>query len=86
MVLQEGEELLGIKGFTPERGLFNILLQETGIYRLTDKETYGFGAPRAENLLSLWKTTDSMFKKVKRAVSLADVYEQWSKPPFGIKA
>lgn len=37
MVLQEGEEQLGITGFTPERGLFNILLQETGIYG-TDKK------------------------------------------------
>ena len=86
MVLREGEELLAISGFTPERGLFNILLQETGIYRLIDKDTYGFSAPKAENLLALWKATDSMFQKINKAVSLADVYDQWSKPPFGIKA
>lgn len=86
MVLQEGEELLGINGFTPERGLFNILLQETGIYSLIDKETYGFNVPRAKNLLALWKETDSIFKKINKAVLLSDIYEQWSKPPFGIKA
>lgn len=86
MVLQEGEELLGINGFTPERGLFNILLQETGIYRIEGNDTYSFEAPKKGNLLSLWKTTDLLFKKANKAISLSDVYEQWSLPPFGIKA
>jgi len=86
MVLQEGEELLGISGFTPERGLFNILLQETGLYRLQGKDGYVYKTPTEKGLDILWKATDEMFKKANKAVLLTDVYKQWSEPPFGIKA
>lgn len=86
MVLQEGEELLGISGFTPKRGLFNILLQETGLYRLQGKEGYTYKTPTGKGLDILWKSTDEMFKKANKAVSLTDVYKQWSEAPFGIKA
>ncbi len=86
MVLQEGEPLLGISGFTPERGLFNILLQETGLYRVQAKDEYAFKTPNAKGLDNLWKITDEMFKRANAAVSLDDVYKQWSLPPLGIKA
>lgn len=86
MVIQAGEPLLGIKGFTPERGLFNILLQETGIYKKTEEDNFKYDNPTSKSLIDLWKYTDTMFEKVNKAIPLTDIFQMWGNPPFGIKA
>ncbi|MEI3533968.1 MAG: hypothetical protein V8R11_02380 [Alphaproteobacteria bacterium] len=85
MVLQDGEPLLGITGFTPERGLFNILLQETKIY-VEDNNVWSFKTPTDKKLNILWEYTDELFKRANKAINLSEVYNHWSNPPFGIKA
>lgn len=86
MVLREGEDMLGISGFTPERGLYNILLENTGIYTLDKKGLLSFVTPTEKGLASLWKATDNLFKISNTSVSLDDVYKMWSVAPFGIKS
>lgn len=85
MVLNEGEPVLGITGFTPERGLFNILLQETGLYTVDDGK-FTFKAPTTGNLKELWSDTTSFIKSSSNKANLSDIYQFWSKEPFGIKA
>ena len=86
MVLNEGEPVLGITGFTPERGLFNILLQETGLYAADSDGKFTFKTPTTGNLKELWKDTTSFIKSSPNKANLADVYQFWAKEPFGIKA
>ena len=86
MVLQEGEEQLGITGFTPERGLFNILLQETGIYGTDKKGNYTFKTPTSNGLNYLWQETDSLFKNSSAVINLEEIYKHWLAEPFGIKS
>lgn len=85
MVLQDGEPLLGITGFTPERGLFNILLQETKIY-VEGNNIWSFKTPTNKKLNILWEYTDELFKRANKAINLSEVYNHWSNPPFGVKA
>lgn len=85
MVTNEGEPLLGITGFTPERGLFNILLQETGLYSCSKDGKYTFTTPTSANLKELWTSTTSFIKSTNTKTNLADIYKFWTNKPFGIK-
>jgi hypothetical protein len=88
MILKEGEPDLGIDGYPPEKGLFKILLEETGIYR-AGKEGYTFAAPKpgdAHGLANIWAVTDDVIKKSDRAIRLDEIYRIWSLPPYGIKS
>lgn len=91
MILNEGQERLGIKGFPAEGGLFASLLEATGLY-VEGKKGWGFVAPKQDNADSLrifpaWNAALEYIKKnKKRAVSVSQICEEvWSKPPFGIK-
>ena len=84
MVLHAGKPLLSITGFTPERGLFNILLKDTGIYK-EKKDTFVFTEPAANNLDKLWNFNDHYLKNNPRLINLEELYNLWSLPPFGIK-
>ena len=84
MVLNEGKELLGLHGYNPERGLFNILLADTGIYKkVNDRLTYA--EPQTNNLDLLWKATDNYLKDNNSSVLLTDLYDLWNNKPFGAK-
>lgn len=86
MVLNEGEAILGIEGFTPERGLFNILLQETGLYRKKITGAYTYQIPVSNNLKKLWEATNEKIFASVTPTRLIDIYQMWEKPPFGVKA
>jgi hypothetical protein len=84
MVMNTGEENLGMKSFTPERGLFNILLLETKTYRKSDDGEYYYQKPVKNNLNYLWKENDKLIKKGKY-IDLSKIYDIWEEKPFGIK-
>ena len=89
MALHGGRERLGIVGYPAEGGLFESLLEATGLYR----KTFGgwkFVAPRPEddlcNLLPAWEAAARLLEaNSHRAVSIGEIYEAWRDPPFGIK-
>ncbi len=84
MVENQGQIRLGIQGFPAEGGLYEILIANTELY--DGKE---FKAPSARKdpcrLHPLWSYTDKYFKKKNSPVDLTELYEIWTKPPFGIK-
>lgn len=86
MVIKEGEPLLGITGFTAERGLFNILLQETGLYTENRAGKYSYNYPKSGNLKDLWDETISLIKNNNGKINLFEIYKFWSEKPFGIKS
>ena len=95
MVLQEGRERLGIEGFPAEGGLFESLLSATCLYqkttdgwRFTVPEQFGWGPPVSDpcNLAPAWDAAmDLLEDNAHRAVPVAEIYNIWRGPPYGIK-
>ena len=90
MAMNEGRERLGIDGFPAEGGLFASLLEATGLYRQTS-DGWRFVVPTLEgndpcNLSPAWREATAFLESNKhRTVSVAEIYDVWRSPPFGIK-
>ena len=88
LILNNGEERLGINGYPPEGGLFKVLLEDSGLYKkingawlLQEPET---GHRLRFNLL--WEETDRILSINKNSVPIRDLYNAWQTPPYGIKS
>ena len=90
MVLNEGEESLGINGFPAEGGLYFSLLDETGLHQET-KEGWRFVSPTEKDgdpnyLEPLWKVGRELLKaKSDQAIPVGDLYDTWKVAPYGVK-
>lgn len=90
MVLNEGEPRLGIKGFPAEGGLFASVLEATGLYARHAK-SWRFVSPVTSGadpcrLAPLWqKTFDHVKAHADRTVAFSELFDEWRKPPFGVK-
>ena len=88
MVSQEGVARLGITGFPAEGGLYASLLETTGVHVRQDG-TWRFCKPPKNNkfrLAPLWQETTRLLKDAKdRTVSVSEIYDLWSAPPYGVK-
>ncbi len=90
MVTKEGQPRLGIDGFPAEGGLFESILMKAGLYQETENG-WRFVAPTkvtdTANLLPMWKAATCYLEKhSNRTVKVAELYDVWSKPPYGVKA
>ena len=90
MVLNAGEERLGIEGFPAEGGLFASLLEATRLHRRTI-QGWTFVAPTANdedtcNLGPAWQAATRLLENnAHRTVLVAEIYDIWRQAPFGIK-
>ena len=89
MALNEGEERLGIEGYPAEGGLFDSILEDSRLYRNLEQD-WCFVAPRTgddpRNLAPAWQAAAEFLESERhRAVSLAEIFDIWRKPPYGIK-
>ena len=95
MALHEGEERLGIEGFSTEGGLFESLLDATKLYTQTPAG-WRFASPDPIasdscngdpcNLAPAWGAASRFLQdNAHRSVSVAEVYDIWRNSPFGIK-
>ena len=89
MVQNEGEERLGIEGYPAEGGLYTSLIETSGVYHSTEQE-WRFVAPTVDddprNLAPAWQAaTEHLESNRNRTVPLAEIYDIWREPPFGIK-
>lgn len=90
MVLNEGESRLGIDGFPAEGGLFASILEATGLYAQRGK-SWRFVSPLTSGtdpcrLAPLWqKTIDYVEAHTNRTVAFSELFDEWRKPPFGVK-
>lgn len=89
MLENEGEERLGLKGWPAEAGLLESLLLKTGLYR-EGPDGWRLIGPNGRHdpysLFPLWQDALKELKSRKKtAISLADIYARWRKPPFGVK-
>ncbi len=90
MVLNEGEPRLGIEGFPAEGGLFASILEATGLYARCGK-SWRFASPITSSddprrLAPMWKRAVGYVKEhSNRTVTVAELFDEWRKPPFGVK-
>lgn len=90
MVLNEGEPRLGIEGFPAEGGLFASILEAAGLYA-QQGETWRFVSPVANGpdrwcLAPLWqKAFDHVKACAHGTVAFSELFDEWRKPPFGVK-
>lgn len=87
MVSNVGVPRLGIQGFPAEGGLFASLLEATGLYR-QHKSEWRFVVPRKAEyrLLPMWEAANKFVKSNSdRPVAIAEIYDIWKQPPFGVK-
>ena len=90
MALHQGKERLGIEGYPAERGLFDSLLEATGLYAETDNGWCfvdpTVAAPDPRKLAPTWQVAKNHLKSfANRAVPISEIYDIWRQPPFGIK-
>ena len=86
MVLNKGEDRLGIRKFPAEAGLFVSILDASGLYR-QHKDQWQF-LPPDENLdpcrlTPMWEAAIDLVKE--KTITVSDLYARWRKPPFGVK-
>ena len=90
MVLNESEPRLGIEGFPAEGGLFASLLESTGLYAQRG-DRWRFGSPITSagdpcRLAPMWKRARDYVKEhANRTVAVSELFDEWRKPPFGVK-
>ena len=89
MVMNEGEERLGIKGYPPEGGLFESLLEKPGLY-VFSSDRWRFVVPSQKypdkcTLAPLWEAASDLFvHNQTHTVGVDEIYELWKAPPFGV--
>ena len=88
MVLNEGKPRLGISGYPAEGGLFDSLLEATGLYT-QQQNGWQFMQPSAQDLVRLapmWNAaSEYVTANSDRIVAISEIYELWRAQPFGVK-
>lgn len=90
MLSHEGEESLGIEGFPAERGLYETLLNGTGLHRRNSQTgAWEFMPPEkghAKSFMGLWQAASDLFKGPENKVGAKEIGELWGAPPFGLRS
>ena len=88
MVMNCGEQRLGIEGYPAEGGLFTSILQATSLYSYGDEE-WKFLSPTGEDphqLQPMWQEALGFIQqRSSEPVALIEIYKIWMTAPFGIK-
>ncbi len=90
MVLNEGTDRLGIKRFPAEGGLFASILEKTGLYA-NPGNGWRFVSPTEDDddpcrLAPVWqKALDLLKRNADRTVAVSEIFDEWRKPPYGVK-
>ena len=89
MITSPHREDLGIEKHPPELGLYRSLLLRNGLHQFNDDQSrWAFVPPDdGSSLQPLWNATagwlDESFSE--GPVSLGSLYDEWARPPFGIR-
>ncbi len=86
MVLNKGEDRLGIRKFPAEAGLFVSILDASGLYRKRNDQ-WRFLPPDKHSdsccLIPMWEAASTLVHE--KTITVTDLYDLWRKPPFGVK-
>lgn len=87
LIMNAGDERLGIKGYPPEGGLFKALLEDSGLYKETDGK-WSLQAPEKGHKFKfdlLWNEADKILSNREDSSPIANLYAAWESPPYGMK-
>ncbi len=86
MLNNSGKELLGLKGYGPERAMFESLLNVTGIYSCEEGK-WSFKEPHKDSgVHEVWKAIELFCKDATKSSKPVDqLFQQLEKPPYGVK-
>ncbi|MHB1176622.1 MAG: ATP-binding protein [Sulfuriferula sp.] len=89
MLNHEQAEALGIEGFPAERGLYESLLNSTGLHSFDESGNWRFMPPKSgvsRHFAPMWKMTTKLFADHDQRVAVSDIYTRWSEAPYGIRS
>ena len=81
---------LDYEGYPSDAGLYFTILAELGLHQ-PQADGWAFVSPAkskaeaSKTILKWWEAAESKLSNAGEAVTLAALYSEWSKPPFGIK-
>jgi hypothetical protein len=86
MLLNASEDNLGIEGHPPELSMYLSVLDATKLHR-SIKGQLQIAAPTPTSVFKeIWSSFDQIFsEKQSKPLSLKDVYDNFRKPPFGVR-
>ena len=86
MVLNKGEDRLGIQKFPAEAGLFVSILEASGLYR-QHNDQWQFLPPDENSdpclLRPMWEAAIKLVQK--KTIAVSHLYDLWRSAPFGVK-
>jgi len=90
MVRNDRDMCLGMEGFPAERGLYDTILANAGLHRQDSEQGLGFYGPDLKSkdgktYQRFWKAGEDWLRALSDLTSLADLYDLWSAPPFGLQ-
>jgi hypothetical protein len=88
MVGRAAEEQLGIRGYGPERAMYEAILRHPGIHRYDEAEgAWTFSPPLAKSSIApVWRALNQfVIAAVNETVGVDKLYSLIAAPPFGIK-
>lgn len=87
MIEHAGEERLGLKGYGPERAMYEAVLRHTGLHAQRDG-IWGFGQPTHESKFQeVWGALEIFIAGTRDApVGVDRLYKALMAPPIGLKA
>jgi hypothetical protein len=87
MIYSQHEEKLALKGFGPERAMYDAVLHHTGIHSQDDQGMWRFTQPNPGRLLgSVWGVMAQCINPtVREAVGVDKLYARLMAPPVGLK-
>lgn len=89
MIENSKEENLGIEKFPPERAVYESVLKNNGLHHSDDDENYFFTKPKTGSFKALWDCADNFLRQdenIGQLVTADQIYQEWQKPPYGVKA
>jgi hypothetical protein len=89
MVSHTSEEKLGYEGFPADAGLYFTVLNRPGLHRQLPDGKWGFTDPHTsakwEQFNPWWYATRLSVLADGKTITLANLYDHWARPPYGIR-
>ncbi|MDM0018011.1 ATP-binding protein [Variovorax saccharolyticus] len=81
---------LGYEGFPADAGLYYTVLNDPGLHRSRGDDGWNFGDPnfnsRGTSYENFWWQTNHELLTEGKSLTLEELYTDWARPPFGIRA
>ncbi len=85
MIVYADKPIFGIKGYGPERAVYEALFRQHKIHVCTVGDTWNLQDPKSPSIKPVWNAMLCEIKKSKKRVSLSEIYHVCRQPPFGVK-